>query len=181
MIKRSIALRYAKALFDLDQTKENLEKRLKHFATLQKLLEKQPKLLHFLQSPQIRLADKERVLKACFKNEFDALFFHFFFYLIEKRRLNDLSQIAIEYHAMVDEFLDVWEAKITTAVPLDSETEQKLRRKLEGFYHKKVNIKKEVNPKIIGGAILVVANEMIDWSVAGRLKRMKENLLAANV
>ncbi len=178
MIKRTIALRYAKALFDSDQTKENLEKRLKNFEFLQEIFEKNPKLQNFLQAPQIELTEKKAFLDSNLKNEFDQIFFRFFIYLIEKRKLNHLTQIELEYRLLVDQFLNIWEAKITTAMPLDTETEAKLKEKLENFYHKKVKIKNEINPKIIGGAILVVANEMIDWSVATRLKKMKENLLA---
>lgn len=181
MIKRTIALRYAKALFDLDHSKENLEKRCKNFNLLQELLEKNPKLRNFLKAPQIEAVEKEKLLQSLLKNEFDKDFFNFLIYLIENRRLNYLTQIGLEYRLIVDQFLNIWEAKITTAVPLEAETEAKLKQKLENFYHKKVKINNVIDPKIIGGAILVVANEMIDWSVANRLRKMKEDLLATNI
>lgn len=178
MIKRTIALRYAKALFDLDHSKENLEKRCNNFKFLQELFEKNPKLKKFLLAPQITLSEKENFLQLDLKNEFDQTFFHFLIFLIKQRRLNDLTQIGLEYRLIVDQFLNMWEAKITTAVPLEAQTEAVLKQKLENFYHIKVKINNEVDPKIIGGAILVVANEMIDWSVASRLKKLKEDLVA---
>jgi F-type H+-transporting ATPase subunit delta len=179
MIKRALALRYSKALYDLDSPKGQLEKRVADFDFLLKTLKNQPKLLKFLEAPQITLQEKEKVLQACFSGKFDPTLFHFLSFLIEKGRFGYLSQIALEYRLMVDEALGIWEAEIVTAVPIEKEYEEQLKAKLEKFYQKKVKIKKEIDQKIIGGAVLIIANEMIDWSVAGRLKKLKEYLLAS--
>lgn len=177
MIKRDVALRYAKGLFDLDIAKESLEKRLRDFELIQALIEEHPKLLTFLKAPQIDLAEKGKMLKSSLTNQCDTTFVHFLIYLIGEGRLGYLTQIALEYRLFVDKYLEIWEAKIITAVPIEPQTEEKLRKKLESFYHKKIKIEKEINPQIIGGAVLVVANEMIDWSIAERLKKIKERLL----
>lgn len=181
MIKRTIAVRYAKALFNLDSAHENLEKRLEDFKALQLLLEKQQKLLKFLKSNQITWIEKEKIFKSCLIDKIDPLFFHFLLCLIQRKRLNYLDQIALEYRLMASKHLKVGEAKIITAVPMESETEENLRRKLEGFYHKKMNIEKKIDSKIIGGAVLVIGNELIDWSVINRLKKLKEDLLSTRV
>lgn len=181
MIRRDVALRYAKALFDLDVDKEKLETRLNNFNAIQTLIKEHPQLLHFLEAPQIDLMEKEKVLKSILIDAFDATFFHFLMYLIGNERLTYLSQIALEYRLLVDKYLDIWEAKVITAVPIEPYVEEKLRKKLENFYHKKIKIDKEVDPKIIGGAILIVANEMVDWSIANRLRKIKESLLEAKM
>jgi F-type H+-transporting ATPase subunit delta len=181
MIKRSVALRYSKALFDIDRSNGQLETRLKDFDSLLELMKNNPKLLKFIEAPQVTLQEKEKVLKTCLSDKLDVTFFHFLLYLIEKRRLNYLAQIASEYRLMVNEELGIWEVEIITAVPIESDIEEKLKAKLEKFYQKKIKIKNEINSKMIGGAVLIIANEMIDWSIRGRLKKMKEHLLAVNV
>jgi len=181
MIKQEIAYRYSKALFNQDLKKDHLEKRLNDFDHLLELFKNHPKLMKLLEAPQINVQDKERVFKTCFGDKFDSKFIDFFFYLIKKGRLNYLKQIELEYRLMVNQNLGIWEAQMTTAVPISQEIEKNLKEKLENFYQKKIRIKKEVDPKIIGGAILVVANHMIDWSVKDRLKNLKEHLLAINV
>ena len=176
MIKRALALRYAKALFDMDLAKDNLEKRLTHFDLILDLLRKHPKSMKFLASPQILLEEKKHALETNLRDKCDSSFFHFLFFLIENGRLSSLKQIAEEYRMMFDKHLDIWEAKIVTAVPIGPDIEEGLNKKLENYYQKKIKIVKEVDPKIIGGAILIFANEMIDWSVKRRLKKMKESL-----
>ncbi len=176
MIKRALALRYAKALFDMDRGNDNLEMRLNHFDFILDLLHQHPNLMRVLVSPQILLEEKKHILETNLRDKGDSSFFNFLFFMIEKGRLNSLKQIAEEYRMMFNKYLDIWEAKIVTAVPIGQDIEEGLKKKLENYYHKKIKIVKEVDPKIIGGAILIFANEMIDWSVKGRLKKIKENI-----
>ncbi len=177
MIQHAVALRYAKAQFNSDLAQGILEKGLDNFDSFLDFLKENPKVTKFLEAPQINLEDKKKALESIFKNKFEDSFFHFLFYLIEKGRLNYIAQIVQEYRLMVNQQLGIWEAKIITAVPLTPGIETTLKEKLENFYEKKIKLNKEIDPSIIGGAILVVANEMIDWSVKERLKKMKENLL----
>lgn len=181
MIKNTVALRYSKALFDQDSDKVHLEERLSNFAFILASTKGHPKLLNFLKAPQIDVEEKKRVLQSLLSGRSDSAFLHFLYYLIEKGRFKFLQQIASEYRTMVNHYLGVWEAKIITGVPIEPDIEDKLRVKLETFYRKKIRLKKEINPKMIGGAILVVGNEMIDWSIKSRLKKLKETLLATSV
>lgn len=181
MIKRTIAIRYAKALFDLDRKKEDIEIQLLNFKSLMQLFDDHPDKLKYLQTPHIKLDDKKKLLQNSLSKEVSPLFFNFLIYLIEKRRLKEIRQIDKEFRLLVNEYLGIWDAKITTAVPLEPDIEEKLKQKLENFYHFKIKVSKEVDPSIIGGAILVVGNEMIDWSLSSRLKKMKEKLLTTSV
>lgn len=177
MINHATALRYSRALFEFDIQKELAHTRLKEFKFFLDLLAENEKLAQFLKAPQIDLIEKEKFLKSLIGDQLTATFINFLLLLVEKNRFSSLTQIAAAYRAMMDEHLGIWEASITTAKPLEKDLEEKLKQKLEGFYHKKVYIKNEINPQIMGGAILVVGNQMIDWSVASRLKKIKENLL----
>ena len=96
--------------------------------------------------------------------------------MIHKGRLSNFGLIANEYKLMVNEYLGIWEADIVTAIPMDDESEAKLKQKVEEDFNKKMILNKKIDPKIIGGVILVIANEMLDWSVTGRLRKLKEKL-----
>ena len=177
MIDRAISPRYAKVMFNLDVINGSLEQRMRDFELMIKILNENPKLVRFLKTPHVVLGDKKKVLQAIFKGKFDQIFMNFLFYLIQKGRFVNLSHIANEYRLAVDEYLGIWEVDIVTAVPMDPDSEAKLKQKLEKDYNKKINLNKKVDPKIIGGAILVIVNEILDWSVADRLRKLKENLL----
>ncbi len=175
-MNHSISLRYAKALFELDKKKGNLERRLKDFETILKVLYVNSKLLKFLKAPYILVNEKLQVLNDILKTEYDSVIMNFLFYLIEKGRINNFEMIARYYRQMVNEDLGIWEADIVTAVPLDEANETKLEKNLSEKLHKKIIFSKKVDKKIIGGVILVIGNKMLDFSITGRLKKIKEKL-----
>ena len=175
-MNHTISLRYAKALFDLDKKKGNLLRRLKDFEMLLNVLGVNSKLLKFLKEPYILVAEKVKVLKDILKPEYDSVIMNFLFYLVEKGRINNFEMIAKHYRHMVNEDLGIWEADIVTAVPLDEANETKLEVSLSEKLQKKIIFSKKVDKEIIGGVILVVGNKMLDFSVTGRLKKIKEKL-----
>jgi F-type H+-transporting ATPase subunit delta len=181
MINRTVSKRYAKVLFDLDRNKDFLALRLEHFGQIIKILNENPNLRRFLQAPHIVQEEKRKILQEIFKEKFDPQFWNFLGFLIRKGRFDNLSHISTEYKLLVDEYLGLWEADITTAVPIDAECEAKLKAKMEKDFHKKIKLNKTVDPKLIGGAILVISNEMFDWSVIGRLRKLKENLIETQI
>lgn len=181
MIKYAISPRYAKVLFDLDSAKSNLDRRLEDFDSVINIFNQNPQLVRFLKAPHIILKDKKKVLWDSLKEKFDPIFINFLSYLIQKGRLGYLASIGNAYRLLVNEDLERWEADIITAVPLDADSEGNLVKKLEKMFHKKIKLKNKIDPKIIGGAILVISNEMLDWSVTGRLRKLKEKLTATQV
>jgi len=178
MMGRAIAERYAKVFYELNAPRQKLEQGLAELDAFVFILHQQPQFAEFLNAPQIEAHEKQKMLKKIFGNKFEETLINFISYLIEQKRLSFLSQILREYGLRVDEHLGVWRVDLKTAVPINEEIETQLRKKIEDVYKKRVVIHTEVDPSIIGGAILVIANEMADWSVKGRLKNLKEELLA---
>lgn len=181
MIDYAISPRYAKVLFDLDCAKGNSDRRLKDFDSIINIFNHNPKLVKFLKAPQVTLKEKKKLLWDSLKEKFDLMFINFLSFLIQKRRLGHLVSIGNVYRLLVNEYLERWEADIITAVPIDAQSERKLVEKLEKLFHKEINLKNRIDPKIIGGAILVTSNEMLDWSLTGRLRKLKEKLNATQV
>lgn len=173
MIGHMISPRYARVLFDLDCG--NLDQRLEDLDAIISILHDNPKLVKFLKSPQIALKDKKKLLLDALK-PLDQKFISFLSYLIQKGRLIYLIGIAHEYRLLVNAFMKRSEADLVTAVPIDGDSERKLVEKLEKVFHKKLKLNKKIDPKIIGGAILITSNQMLDWSVAGRLKKLRTYL-----
>lgn len=178
MIGRAIAERYAKVFHDLNMPQKKLEEGLAELDAFHFILEKQPRFAEFLNAPQIDAQEKQKILKKALGGKFGESFINFIAYLIEKKRLQQLPQILREYRLLVDEHLGLWRVELKAPMPLSGDMENTLKKKLEEVYKKKILLHTEIDPDIIGGAILIIANEMVDWSVKGRLKKMKEELLA---
>lgn len=177
MINNDLAQRYAKVLFNLDLKENKLQSRLEDFKSSGEIFSKNPKFLMFLKAPQLSLKEKENFIRDLLKDRYDHNFLRFLNYLIEKKHLENLEEIAYQYRRLVNQELGIWEAEMITAVELKPEIENSLKEKLQKIYKKTIKINRKIDPSIIGGAILIVDNQMIDWSVETRLKKIKENLL----
>ena len=89
------------------------------------------------------------------------------------RVLADLERLAVEGPA---ERL----ATVTSAVELDEATRQRVDRSVKGRYGRDVQIRYEVDPQLIGGLVIRVGDEVIDGSVAARLRELDSALRRAS-
>ena len=181
MISGEVASRYSRALFKLAATPVELERRLQDLESVLAALHESPKLGFFLSAPQIRMEQKEKVLETSLKGQIDEKLLHFLYFLLEKGRMRHLPEIAKEYHLLVKENLGILEANLITAVPAGKSHTEQLKKRLEKIFGKKVEMKEKLDPQILGGAILILANQVIDWSVRNKLARLKERLLATRL
>ena len=181
MIAGQVASRYSRALFKMAASKEELEIRQQDLEGVVSVLQSLPKLGQFLSAPQISRVDKEKVLEKSLGGKLDPQLLHFMLFLLEKGRLKHLPEISRAYQRMVKESLGILEASLITAVPADTKIKESLQRKREKAYKKSSEMREEIDPQIMGGVILVVANQVMDWSIRDRLSSLKENLWSASV
>jgi F-type H+-transporting ATPase subunit delta len=96
--------------------------------------------------------------------------------LLEKDRLKFLDQIMEDYQKLADELSGVVRARITAAAPLEDSQQQVLKGGLERQTGKKVELKVDFNPSLIGGLQAEIAGRVFDGSVRTQLKRIEDTL-----
>jgi F-type H+-transporting ATPase subunit delta len=176
-----VSFRYSNALFLLNGTLAQQEKRVDDLKKLTTFLQDRPKLKQFFLSPQIHKEEKSNLLKKLFSDGLDKDLLRFLLLLLEKGRLKQLPDIVQQYHEIVKKNLGIQEVSLISAVPLENEAIKQLKEKLEKYYQKNVEILHKIDPQIIGGAILIVGYKMLDYSIKDRLANLKENLLAITI
>jgi F-type H+-transporting ATPase subunit delta len=67
-------------------------------------------------------------------------------------------------------------ARVTTAVPLTAEQEQRLAAVLGRLYGRAIGLQVTVDPGVVGGLVVQVGDEVIDGSVAHRLEAAERRL-----
>lgn len=174
------AIRYSKALFNVAVSNEDLEKRLHDLTQIVETFKKFPRISIFFSSPQITVEEKKKALNAAV-GKVDKELRSFLFLLLDKKRFKYLPEILEFYRSMVTAKLGALEVRFITATPIDAETGNNLKSKLEQKYRKKIIIKEEIDPTIIGGGVLLIGNEQIDFSIRGKLAKLKKDLLSIRV
>ena len=67
-------------------------------------------------------------------------------------------------------------AVVTSAEPLTEQQTDDLRGRLASIYGRELAIHNDVDPALLGGAVVRVGDEIIDGSVAGRLDALRRTL-----
>ncbi len=117
--------------------------------------------------------EKEPLSKVSGKSV-DSVLRDFFFLLVDKRREEILPFLYEEFSLMADAEREIVKAEVESAYSLSSRQIESLTEKLSSISGKKVTIKQTVSPDIIGGVVITLGTKIIDASVVGRLKKLKE-------
>jgi len=132
----------------------------------------------FLENPKIHFSEKEKLLSG-HMTEVNPLTLNLVLLLVSRGKLDIIDEIADEYQRLWNSHRGIELAEVTTAVPLAREDEQKLARHLGRIVGKKVEIKADINPGVIGGFIARIGDRLLDGSTRSKLAALKKELAGA--
>ena len=98
--------------------------------------------------------------------------------VIDNGRLGALPEIASQFRALKNAKSGSSDAVVYSAFSLDAAALADLATTLEKRFGKKLNLKVELLPELIGGVRVVVGDEVLDTSVKARLEQMKSALIS---
>ncbi len=167
------ALRYARAILNLAK-ESGLETEVNaDMQFINATISESNDLQTMLKSPVIKAADKKKVLDAIFADKVNAVSLGLFNLLEENKRMVMLEPIAAQYTIIYDYLKSKDVAKVTTAVPLTKELEEKVLSKVVELTGNKTSIENTVDPAIIGGFILRVGDMQYDASISNNLNELR--------
>jgi F-type H+-transporting ATPase subunit delta len=175
MASTRAAIRYAKAILDLANSKGVAEAVNNDMKSIASTIEGNLELSTFIQNPTTKVEVKESALLEVFANV-NGVTKGLFHLLFENKRFEILEGIAVEYSRVFDESNGIEVAKVTTAIPMDASLEAKVLAKVSTLSDKKITIENIVDPSIIGGFILRIGDQQYNASVANRLQVLKREL-----
>jgi len=175
MASTRAAIRYAKAILDLANSRGVAEVVNNDMKSIASAIQTNEELSAFIQNPTTRVEVKESALLEVFANV-NGITKGLFHLLFENKRFEILDAIAVEYSNVFDESNGIQVAKVTTAVPMDAALEAKVLAKIATLSDKKITIENIVDPSIIGGFILRIGDKQYNASVANRLQVLKREL-----
>jgi F-type H+-transporting ATPase subunit delta len=175
MASTRAAIRYAKAILDLANSKGVAEVVNNDMKLIASTINGNLELSTFIQNPTTKVEVKEKALLEVFAgiNGVTQGLFHLLF---ENKRFEILEAIAIEYSKLSDIMNGVEVAQVTTAIPMDAALEAQVLAKIATLSDKKITIENIVDASIIGGFILRIGDKQYNASVANRLQVLKDEL-----
>ena len=98
--------------------------------------------------------------------------------VIDNGRLSALTEIAAQYHTLVNARAGLSDAQVFSTFAIDATQLAALVATLEKRFGRKLNATVQIEPDLIGGIRVVVGDEVLDTSVKARLEQMKVALAA---
>lgn len=98
--------------------------------------------------------------------------------VIENRRLSALAIVAKQFRALTNAKNATADAVVYSAYAIEASALTELSATLEKRFERKLNVRVEQEPALIGGVRVVVGDEVLDTSIKARLEQMKSALTA---
>ena len=186
MALSGVGKRYAVALFNAAVAEDMLDQVYGDVMSFTHLLEKEPALRVFLGSHRVSADEKRDLLVNAIGDRASGLFVKFLLLLIEKKRVDEFAarnfvDISEPFETLYQEKSGIVKVGVVTAVPLDAELERKAKATIERRTGKTAHIEKRVDPRIIGGVIMIADGQIIDGSIRNQLAELRQDLLEARV
>jgi len=173
----AIAKRYAKALVQIGSeagTVDGFNGELARFSTL---ITQSSELSAVFSNPAYGIGSKREILKDLVTRlQISPMVSNLLMMLLERGRLSVLPQISESYGAFADELSGVIRPTLSSGLPLDAGQIEEIRSALAKSTGKKVELKVEVDPSLIGGVVTKIGGKVFDGSVRTQLARIQDIL-----
>lgn len=163
---------YAKAAFEFANEHNLLQQWSKLLQTFSELI-KDSSVAAIISSPtisQIEIID-------ALKKQLDESFFNFLALIAENKKLSIMPEIANQFEFIKNIHNNIRVADVTLAYATDKNILDSLKASLERKFGCTIDMHINIDPAIVGGAVVKVRNTVIDSSVSGHLEKLKSILL----
>jgi len=176
MSHRTVARRYAGALYEEAEATGVLEPVDDDVLMLRETLNSNGELARFFKSPVISQEKKDTVVRELLSDRVEDLTLRFLRLLIQKDRETLTKPILDEYQSLRDEQRGIVDADVTVARSLADEDREALTEALEEKTGKTVRLHVEEDADLIGGLIIRLGDHVFDASVRNKLTNLHDRL-----
>ena len=177
MILRSIARRYARALFEVVWPRNLYDRIYQELKSFEALLEKERTLKIFLQSPHVPYNRKTALLNELSQQlEWHSVTAELIKRVVKNRRIPLLAAVLEELENRRLETEGYVRARVITAFELPPERRDAIVRELEKALGRKILLEQGVNPEILGGLVIQIGSIYYDASLAAQLRQLRNHL-----
>jgi F-type H+-transporting ATPase subunit delta len=168
---QELSHKYATAVFSLA-----LESWLTSLNVVQSELANNPTLAEALQKADRSFGERQKELDKIIPGDSSQNVRNFLYTMLRDGDIGLLGEVVAELGRMMRGGPQVEIARVTTAIPLSDKEKEEFHQKLAAKYGENLELDFNVDPTIVGGAIVQVGDKVIDGSVATRLEAMSNAL-----
>ena len=169
---------YGDALFELilEETPGKLSEAKAELAAVNSVIKDVPELVKLSKTPTVEKGEKLELIESAFKGKLSEYIYNFLMVLTEAGRLEYFGKVTEYFGERCNEHLGIAEITVVTCQPLTDSAKKELSAKMEKLLGKKIEMKEELDPSIIGGIVVKNGNTTLDGSVKARLRALRTDI-----
>ena len=170
--------RYSRALFEVANEANEIEKVEKDIKTFQLLLEDTSELKNFIHNPTQSLETQNNVINLLSeKLNFSNNLKNFFLLLIEKRRIFFVLKILKSFLILCSKKRGEIKASLISSKDLSQTELENISKELSSSMQSTIKFDYKIDKDLIGGLKLQLGSIMIDSSIKSKLKKFEQQML----
>jgi ATP synthase F1 delta subunit len=170
-----IAQVYARSLFEVAQEHGRIDEIREQLGQVADALDQNRELAVFFFSPYFSTEEKKDGLRRTITGA-DPILMNFLDLLLDNHRMPVIFRIRRAYDGLWQEANRLLPVSITSAVQLDPALLEQLGRRIEEQTGRRVQLRSEVEPDILGGLVVQVGNQILDASIRNRLNQLRRQV-----
>ncbi len=177
----ALAQVYARSLYELAEEAGGTDKILEIAGEMSQICElsrADKTFREFLASPIIDAARRGESLRRIFADRITDLSLRFLLVLNDKGRLRHLEAINSAFDLYVHAAFGRIEVDVITPAPLAAEHLEPIKQRIQAALRREPILYPSTDPSMIGGVKLRIGDQLIDGSVANRLRRLRQSMLS---
>jgi len=179
----AVANRYARALVDIVMDERRLplvsepDDIVAQLRAVDAIFQESLELRNAMLTPAIQNSRKRAVMaKLLERIGGSTLIRNFIYVLIDHRRIAIIGEIREAFELHLDERLGFVRAEITSAAPLEQRVGAGLESELSRLTGKRMRLRFDVDPALLGGVMARIGSTVYDGSVRGELRQLAKKL-----
>ena len=169
--------RYAESLFDLAKEENKVTQYLDDIKLVGEVLGSDPQIVQFFNHVLIENEKKIQLLDQSFKGNVDQYVLNFLKLLVQSRRIRYIDDIVKSYINLSNQYLGIEEGTIYTPYKLTDQQIQDIEKAISQKENKKVTLKVSIDPSLLGGIKVQIANRIYDGTIKNKVEMLKKELL----
>lgn len=167
--------RYAKALADSAKKSGELSRTRQDLDDFTKLLRTSKELMFVFMDRSISSSDEKKVVWSVMRGS-SSTFMKFLEVLIDRKREPLIFNIKEKFDRFADEEESRLRVRFKTAFDLEADRQKTIQQKISEKMELEIILEKEVDPELLGGAVLKIGDTVFDYSVRTGLEKMRKEL-----
>ena len=173
-----IAVRYAKALFDLAGDQKSIDAVYEDMKVIDRLCAMQ-EVKEMISNPVIPQKKRKEIIVVLTGEGINGLTVKFIELMFSHGRGDHLGAAARNYLELTRRHRGIRQVTITTAIPVSGKIKEELAAVITGVSNGTIEFIEQVNSSVVGGFIIRVDDAYIDASVRTRLNRFRKEFSLA--